>query len=68
MLSTKTIETVNPATGKVISSYETASKEEVNNQVKQSSIAFQSWQNTSIQERSELIRSLGKIMTKNKTA
>jgi acyl-CoA reductase-like NAD-dependent aldehyde dehydrogenase len=68
MLSTKTIETVNPATGKVISSYETASKEEVNNQVKQPSMAFQRWQNTSIQERSELLRSLGKIMTKNKAA
>lgn len=61
-------ETVNPATGNVISSYENASQEEVNNQVKQSTLAFQSWQNTSIQERSELLRSLGKIMTKNKAA
>jgi succinate-semialdehyde dehydrogenase / glutarate-semialdehyde dehydrogenase len=52
----------------VISSYETANQEEVNNQVKQSSMAFQSWQNTSIQEQSELLRSLGKIMTKNKAA
>jgi acyl-CoA reductase-like NAD-dependent aldehyde dehydrogenase len=45
MLSTKTIETVNSATGKVISSYETANQEEVNNKVKHSSMAFQSWQN-----------------------
>jgi acyl-CoA reductase-like NAD-dependent aldehyde dehydrogenase len=66
MLTTKTIETVNPATGKVISSYETASQEEVNNKVKHSRIAFQRWQNTRIQERSELLRSLGKVMEKNK--
>lgn len=41
-------------------------KEEVNNKVKHSRIAFQRWQNTSIQERSELLRSLGKVMEKNK--
>jgi acyl-CoA reductase-like NAD-dependent aldehyde dehydrogenase len=46
MLTTKTIETDNPATGKAISSYETDSQEEVNNKVKHSRIAYQRWQNT----------------------
>lgn len=60
------IETINPATGKVIASYENESSEVVSRKVKAARAAFDSWKKRELSERSELMRRLGRVMRKNR--
>ena len=60
------IETINPATGKVIATYDKISKEEVSRKVKNARLAFEKWGKLDIFERTAFIRSLGRVMRKNK--
>jgi acyl-CoA reductase-like NAD-dependent aldehyde dehydrogenase len=61
-----TIETINPATGKVIGSYNSMSIEEVNQKTKHARISFEEWKNLDISERCTYMRRLGRVMKKNK--
>jgi acyl-CoA reductase-like NAD-dependent aldehyde dehydrogenase len=61
-----TIETINPATGKVIGSYNSMSIEEVNQKTKNARISFEEWKNLDISERCTYMRRLGRVMKKNK--
>ncbi|HXG07270.1 MAG TPA: NAD-dependent succinate-semialdehyde dehydrogenase [Nitrososphaera sp.] len=60
------IETINPATGKVIASYDNATPEEVNKHVRDARDAFQKWKKLDIAERAEHMRRLGRVMRKNR--
>ena len=62
----KKIETINPATGKNIATYNNISVEEINSRVKDARNAFEKWKNVDISERTVYIRNLGRIMRKNK--
>jgi acyl-CoA reductase-like NAD-dependent aldehyde dehydrogenase len=61
-----TIETINPATGKVIGSYNSMSIEEVNQKTKNARVSFEEWKNLDISERCTYMRRLGRVMKKNK--
>ena len=61
-----TIETINPATGKVIQSYENETPEAVSRRVKAARQAFDSWKKRDLTERAELMRKLGRVMRKNR--
>lgn len=60
------IETVNPATGKVIASYDNDSAEQVSARVKKAREAFPAWKKLDIGERAEYMRRLGRVMRKNR--
>lgn len=60
------IETVNPATGKVIASYDAESNEDVSRKVKLGRQAHIKWKKVDLGERAELIRRLGRVMRKNR--
>lgn len=60
------IQTVNPATGKVIASYDNESVEDVNQKVRQARDAFGKWKKTELGERADLMRKLGRVMRKNR--
>ena len=60
------IETINPATGKVIATYDNISSEEVSQKVKKAKADFGKWGKLDISERTAYIRSLGRVMRKNK--
>jgi len=60
------IETVNPATGKVIASYEAESSEDVGRKVGLGRQAYAKWKKVDIGERAELMRRLGRVMRKNR--
>ena len=60
------IETVNPATGKVIASYEAESSEDVSRKVGLGREAYAKWKKVDIGERAELMRRLGRVMRKNR--
>jgi acyl-CoA reductase-like NAD-dependent aldehyde dehydrogenase len=60
------IETVNPATGKVIASYDAESNEDVSKKVKLGRQAYAKWKKVDIGERAELMRRLGRVMRKNR--
>jgi acyl-CoA reductase-like NAD-dependent aldehyde dehydrogenase len=60
------IETINPSTGKVIATYDKISKEEVSRKVKNARLAFEKWEKVDIFERTAFMRSLGRVMRKNK--
>ncbi len=64
-MSTK-IETVNPATGKVIASYDNETPEQVNRKVKAGREAFGKWKKLDLAERAEYMRRLGRVMRKNR--
>jgi succinate-semialdehyde dehydrogenase/glutarate-semialdehyde dehydrogenase len=64
--SSKSIDTINPSTGKVIATYKNASDEEISDKVNSAKMAFQSWQKKSIAERSEYLQNLGKVLVKKK--
>ena len=53
------IHTVNPANGKTLSSYNLMTEEQVENTIQQSHKAFQKWKLRSIEERAEIISSIG---------
>jgi len=64
-MSTK-IETVNPATGKVLATYDNETPEEVNRKVKAAREAFGKWKKLDLAERAEYMRRLGRVMRKNR--
>lgn len=61
-----TIETINPATGKVIGSYNSMSIEEINQKTKNARNSFEDWKKLDISERCTYMRRLGRVMKKNK--
>jgi acyl-CoA reductase-like NAD-dependent aldehyde dehydrogenase len=61
-----TIETINPATGKVIATYNSMSEEEVIQKTKNARNSFENWKKLDISERCTYIRRLGRVMKKNK--
>jgi acyl-CoA reductase-like NAD-dependent aldehyde dehydrogenase len=60
------IQTINPATGKVIASYDNETPEEVSRKVRTAREAFAKWKKTDLSERAELMRRLGRVMRKNR--
>ena len=61
-----TIETINPATGKVIGSYNSMSIEEINQKTKNARNSFDDWKKLDISEQCTYMRRLGRVMKKNK--
>jgi aldehyde dehydrogenase len=66
MSSSAKIQTVNPTTGKVISSYDVMSIEQIEYIAKNAQSAFEKWKKKEILERCDYIRNLPKILAKNK--
>ncbi len=64
--SSNTINTINPSTGQVIATYDTASVEDISDKVKNARIALQNWQEKGIAERSEYLRNLDKVLVNKK--
>ena len=60
------IETINPATGKVIAQYDNATPDQVSQMVKSGRDAFLKWKETDLSERAENMRRLGRVMRKNR--
>src|ERR1700758_4765651 len=60
------IETINPTTGRVISSYESMSIDEIGLITKNAQHAFEKWRKKEILERCDYIRDLAKILIRNK--
>jgi acyl-CoA reductase-like NAD-dependent aldehyde dehydrogenase len=60
------IETINPATGKVIGSYNNMSIEQINQKTKDARNSFEDWKKLDISERCTYMRRLGRVMKKNK--
>ena len=60
------IQTINPATGKVISSYDIMSIDQIEHIAQNARNAFEKWRELEILERSDYIRNLAKILSKNK--
>lgn len=67
-MSTTIIETINPATGKVIAKYQNMTDDQIREKVSDARLAFQSWKNLDIGERCSITRNLGRVMRKNKDA
>ncbi len=62
----KAIESINPATGKVIATYANESPEDLSRRVKRSRECFERWKDVDISERARNFRSLGKVLRRNK--
>jgi succinate-semialdehyde dehydrogenase / glutarate-semialdehyde dehydrogenase len=60
------IETINPATGKPIAKYDIMSVDEIHRRVQNARLAQQKWKTLDVSERSVYIRSLGRVLRKNK--
>jgi acyl-CoA reductase-like NAD-dependent aldehyde dehydrogenase len=60
------IETINPASGRVIATYDNMSPEEVSQKVKAAREAFAIWKKLDLAERAENVRRLGRVMRKNR--
>jgi acyl-CoA reductase-like NAD-dependent aldehyde dehydrogenase len=60
------IETINPATGRVICTYDNMSNDQIRGIVENARLAQRKWKGLDISERSAYVRSLGRIMRKNK--
>ncbi|HEY1249431.1 MAG TPA: aldehyde dehydrogenase family protein, partial [Nitrososphaera sp.] len=60
------IETINPATGKIIATYENSKPEEVSRNVRAARDAFVKWKKLDLAERAEYMRRLGRVMRKNR--
>jgi len=60
------IETINPATGKVIATYDNETPDQVSKRVKAGREAFASWKKRDLSERTELMRRLGRVMRKSR--
>lgn len=65
-MSALTIETINPATGKVIAKYQNMDDDQVREKVNNARLALHSWKNLDIGERCSIVRNLGRVMRKNK--
>jgi len=61
------VETVNPATGKVIAKYQNMTDDQIREKVKKARSALEGWKNLDIGERCSLTRNLGRIMRRNKS-
>jgi aldehyde dehydrogenase len=66
MSNNRKIETINPTTGRVISSYETMSVDKIERITKNAQNAFEKWRKKEILERCDYIRDLAKILIRNK--
>jgi aldehyde dehydrogenase len=62
----KKLETINPATGRVIATYDNTDTDEIIQKVKNSRIALEQWKKLDISERSLYMHTLARIMRKNK--
>src|ERR687895_1778904 len=60
------VETVNPATGKVIAKYQNMTDDQIREKVKNARSALKGWKSLDIGERCSLTRNLGRIMRRNK--
>jgi acyl-CoA reductase-like NAD-dependent aldehyde dehydrogenase len=60
------IQTVNPATGKVIATYDNESAEDVSRKVKLAREAQAKWKKMELGERADYMRRLGRVMRKNR--
>lgn len=60
------IETINPTTGRVISSYESMSTDKIGLIAKNAQNAFEKWRKKEILERCDYIRDLAKVLGRNK--
>jgi acyl-CoA reductase-like NAD-dependent aldehyde dehydrogenase len=65
-MSETIVETVNPATGKVIAKYQNMTDDQIREKVKNARLALKAWKNLDIGERCSLTRNLGRIMRRNK--
>ena len=65
-MSDKRIETINPATGKVIATYDIMRNDEIHKKVENARLAQKNWKTLDISERSTYIRNLGRVLRKNK--
>jgi len=61
------IQTINPATGKVISTYDIMSLDQIEHIAKNAQNSFGNWKKKEILERCDYIRDLAKILSKNKS-
>lgn len=59
-------ETINPATGMSLDHYENMTHEEVSDAISKCHQAFQMWRDVSPEERTEVIKAIGKNLIKNK--
>jgi succinate-semialdehyde dehydrogenase/glutarate-semialdehyde dehydrogenase len=66
MSTATSIETVNPATGRVIAKYQNMTEDEVKKKVTNARLALQGWKNLDIGERCSITRNLGRVMRRNK--
>ena len=64
----KTIETINPTSGKVIATYENMDSDEIIQKVKNSRLALEQWKKLDNSERALYMHSLARVMRKNKEA
>ena len=64
----KTIETINPTSGKVIATYENMDSDEIIQKVKNSRLALKQWKKLDNSERALYMHSLARVMRKNKEA
>ncbi len=60
------IETINPATGKVIATYDNETPEQVSQKVKAAREALPKWRNLELSERTDYMRRLGRVMRKRR--
>jgi len=60
------IETINPATGKILATYENVNADEVSRKVKAAREASVKWKKLDVAERAEYMRRLGRVMRKNR--
>lgn len=60
------ISTINPATGQVIRSYDSTDTQQISQIVSDARTAFEKWKNKDIVERCDYIRSLARVLNKNK--
>lgn len=63
--SKETFETINPATGKVITQVARGGEDEVNQAVAAAKAAFPIWSGMPVKERSKLLRNVGDLITKH---
>ena len=59
------IETINPATGKILATYENVNADEVSRKVKGREASVK-WKKLDVAERAEYMRRLGRVMRKNR--
>src|SRR5919197_802171 len=66
VLHMSNIETLNPATGKVLATYENSNPDQVSRKVKAARAGFPKWKKLDLAERAECMRRLGRVMRKNR--